>query len=79
MGYHTSAIKKFGCVFYFKQNLIFMENSNNLTRKEMRKIDGGRISLPIGFGGILLVADAIKAYYEGVEEGCKCALENKKQ
>lgn len=56
-----------------------MENLNNLSRKEMRKIDGGRISLPIGFGGILLVADAIKAYYEGVEEGCKCALENKKQ
>lgn len=48
-----------------------------LTEKEGKNTNGGRISLPIGFGGILLIADAIKAYYEGVEEGCKCALESK--
>lgn len=54
-----------------------MEYTKILTQNETLEIIGGRISLPIGFGGVLLIADAIQAYYEGVEEGCQCALENK--
>jgi hypothetical protein len=54
-----------------------MENLSELNSNEMKEIVGGNFGIPIGLGGIILFANAVKAYYEGVEEGCKCALVNK--
>lgn len=58
-----------------------MENLNliELQQSQLKEIEGGKFLAPIGgFAGVLMIVDAVKAYYEGVEEGCKCALEAKK-
>lgn len=56
-----------------------MKKLESLSYDKSKKIEGGNILAPIGgFAGVLMIVDAISAYYEGVEEGCKCALEAKK-
>lgn len=55
-----------------------MEHLKTLNPIELTSVNGGRISglsLP-SFWSAIAIASAFRSYYQGLAEGCKCALEN---